>query len=348
MLNAQMLLSPGTLASARDVPTETMRSGDTASRTPAEPRLVLVTRPTRLAELVNRFNTVAHVRFVLERLGADFEDYRQEDECYGAALAETRRVLVRHGRLAMLDRKLLPSFLFGPQDLVVTLGQDGLVANTLKYLDGQPVLGLNPDPRRWDGPLLPFGVPDLARVLPEAIARRRPTRSVTMAQATLNNGQTLLAVNDLFIGPKSHGSIRYRIHTNGHSENQSSSGIIVSTGLGSTGWLRSLLAGAWALTQQAAPLFTPSNQPAVPPPDPRFEWDADRLCFTVREPFPSRTTGTAIVFGAVSASQPLVVLSQNSENGILFSDGIEQDFVEFNAGASVTVTPASRKGLLVV
>lgn len=32
------------------------------------------------------------------------------------------------------------------QDIVVVIGQDGLVANTLKYLDGQPVIAINPDP----------------------------------------------------------------------------------------------------------------------------------------------------------------------------------------------------------
>ena len=35
------------------------------------------------------------------------------------------------------------------EDIVVVVGQDGLVANTLKYLQGQPVIAVNPD--RSDG-----------------------------------------------------------------------------------------------------------------------------------------------------------------------------------------------------
>ena len=63
---------------------------------------------------------------------------------------------------------------------------EGLVANTMKYLDGQPVVGVNPDPARWNGVLLPFTVADLARVVPEVLRRRRPIKSVTMAEARLN------------------------------------------------------------------------------------------------------------------------------------------------------------------
>ena len=63
---------------------------------------------------------------------------------------------------------------------------------------------------------------------------------VTMAETELNDGQKLLAFNDFFIGPSSHTSARYEITFDGHSENHSSSGIIVSTGAGSTGWLSSL------------------------------------------------------------------------------------------------------------
>ena len=130
-------------------------------------RIVLVTRPTRLSELVGRFNTVSQARFYIEHLGANFSDYVAEDECYKRALSETQSILGQLGRLQVLERRFLSNYLFGPHDVVVTLGQDGLVANTLKYLSGQPVVGVNPDPGRWDGQLLPFKVVDLVKVLPE-------------------------------------------------------------------------------------------------------------------------------------------------------------------------------------
>src|SRR5689334_2694532 len=190
-----------------------------------ENKIVLVTRPTRLAELVIRFNTVSQARFYVEHQGADFSDYLREDETYHQALVKTQKSLGQMGRVQTVDRGFLPNFVFAPDDTVVTLGQDGLVANTLKYLDAQPLVGVNPDPARWDGKLLRFRVGDLPKVIPEVLAHRRPTKTVTMARATLNNGQTMYAVNDLFIGPKTHTSARYLIRIGETSEAQSSSGV---------------------------------------------------------------------------------------------------------------------------
>jgi hypothetical protein len=66
-----------------------------------------------------------------------------------------------------------------------------------------------------------------------------------MARATLGDGQSLLAFNDLLVGRKTHVSARYHLIMHGRrSEDQSSSGIIVSTDAGFTGWLSSVLNGA--------------------------------------------------------------------------------------------------------
>jgi NAD kinase len=320
-------------------------------------KIVLVTRPTRLAELVIRFNTVSQARFYVEHQGADFSDYLREDETYHHALRDTQAVLAQIGRVQVVDRGFLPNFVFGPEDTVVTLGQDGLVANTLKYLEGQPVVGVNPDPERWDGRLLPFRASDLIKVMPEVVLRKRRTRSVTMAKAALNNGQILYGVNDLFIGPKTHCSARYVIRSGEASETQSSSGVIVSTGMGSTGWLKSLLTGAAAINQSANSTLTVQAATTGAKDKTKakvrlnvkseFAWDADYLFYTVREPFPTKTTGASLVFGRVTAETPLILESRMAENGVIFSDGIEKDFLEFNSGTQAVISIADRKGVLV-
>jgi hypothetical protein len=169
-----------------------------------------------------------------------------------------------------------------------------------------------------------------------------------MAVAKLNTGLLLHAVNDLFIGPRSHGSARYVIHSGKKKETHSSSGVIVSTGLGSTGWLKSLITGATGIAnlvkaERGQPI---SAKPAMV--DPTFPWDARHLCFTVREPFPTRTTGATLLFGHVTEQQPLIIESQMSENGVIFSDGIEADFLDFNSGTRATITLAERQGCLIV
>ena len=245
-------------------------------------KIVLIVRPTRLDDLVARFNTVQQAQFYVEHLGADFSDYLIEHKHYRSAVERAEDVLREFGRVQRLERRYVPNFLFGAEDGVVVLGQDGLVANTLKYLDGQRVVAINPDPARWNGVLLPFTIKDLPRIMAEEATRQRPVKLVTMAKATLNTGQTLHAVNDFFIGQRSHVSARYQISVGGQEERQSSSGIIVSTGLGSTGWLKSVYAG-WATATRCL-----LGRDVAPIGDGSFPWDAPYLHYFVREPYPGR------------------------------------------------------------
>lgn len=313
-----------------------------ANNAKAEDRkIVLIVRDTRLDEMVARFNTVQQAQFYVEHLGADFGDYLAEHQRYQAAARDVEASLRSVARVQTLNRRYLANFIFGADDLVVVLGQDGLVANTLKYLDGQNVLGVNPDPKRWDGVLLPFQTADMRKIVPEALAQRRPLKRVSMAKAALNTGEVLYAVNDLFIGPRSHVSARYDLQIGERHERQSSSGIIVSTGMGSTGWLKSLYAG-WAGVAESCGVELPAGIA-----DASFPWDAQFLHYFVREPFPSRTTGVSLVSGQVDAEIPMTVVSEMAEHGVIFSDGIEADFLPFNAGTQAKISIAERQGMLV-
>lgn len=306
-----------------------------------ENKIVIIVRRTRLDDLIVRFNTEDQARFYVEHLGADFSDYQTEDRVYKQVVRDAENILSHHGRVQVVDRAFVPNFIFGSMDTVVAIGQDGLVANVLKYLDGQVLVGVNPDSKRWEGVLLPFTLADLDNVMPEVFAKKRPVADVTMAEAKLNNGQNLLAVNDLFIGPRSHTSARYSLRIGEKIEEHSSSGIIVSTGLGSTGWFRSIIAGATGIASAlSGRSLKISERKSV-------EWDADYLYFSVREPWPSKTSGAEITFGKVTQRQPLILESHMPENGVIFSDGIESDFLKFNSGTEATITIARRKGHLV-
>jgi NAD kinase len=307
-----------------------------------ENKIILVVRRTRLDDLITRFNTEDQARFYVEHLGSDFSDYEREDQKYKEAMRNAENSLSRLGRLQVVDRTYIPNFIFGEKDIVVALGQDGLVANVLKYLDKQILVGVNPDPERWEGVLLPFKVPELESVLLAVFSFKRSIRNVTMAKVVLNTGETLYGVNDLFIGPRSHTSARYAIHIDKRMENQSSSGIVVSTGLGSTGWFRSILKGAAGISSSLLGRQLQIN------PGHSFAWDSDYLYFSVREPWPSRYSSADIVFGKITVGSPLTLVSQMPENGVIFSDGIESDFLEFNAGTEATITIAEKKGHLVV
>ena len=303
---------------------------------PRDQKFVLITRKTRMQELIERFNTWPQAKFYLEHNDVDVQDYLDEHDLYIERVKTAEIVLRAFGILQKLDREFLPNYQFGKDDIVVVIGQDGLVANTLKYLDGQSVIGVNPDPQRWDGKLLDFEVDDLDSVVTQTMAGRVDSKSVTFAEARTNLGQSMLAVNDLFIGPKSHTSARYAIHWNGRSEIQSSSGIIVSTGFGSTGWFQSVLAGAIGVAgQDSHPLSS------------GFAWDSEWLHFAVREPFPSQTTGVKLVFGEVTAEKSLNIESLMPEHGVIFSDGIEADSIPFNSGCIAEIRVSDAEGVLV-
>jgi len=303
-------------------------------------KIVLVTRHTRLQELIERFNTRAQARFTIERAGGNFADYEQEDDVYRGSLDTLLHSLDLGLKLQVVDRGFVPTFLFSPEDVVVTLGQDGLVANTAKYALERPIVAVNPDPSRFDGILLPF-LPAKARGAIEAVlSGQAQVRQVTLAEASLSDGQRMLAFNDLFIGAQSHVSARYRLRYAERTEAQSSSGVLVSTGAGSTGWMSSVFnmaAGVAALIGGSGEL-----RPL------RLEWEDPRLLFAVREPFVSRHSTAGVVAGMLQAGQQLELESLMPSGGVIFSDGVEQDFVQFNSGVVASIRASDQRARLVV
>ena len=301
---------------------------------PEEGKVVLVVRETRLEQLVAQYNTLEQTQFVIESRGGTFEDTLAEHNAYREAIKTVQATLSDKARIQCVSREYLPNYIFGPEDIVVVIGQDGLVANTLKYLDGHPVIGINPEPSRYDGVLLPFEVKDLAKVFSDVSHARFQSREITMAQATLNDGQRMIAVNELFIGPRFQTSAFYDLRIDEKHERQSSSGVIVSTGLGSTGWLKSVAAGAAGVSGRTTKSF-------------EMPWEERLLTYAVREPFPSQTTGTDLVFGSIASENVFTMTSLMANNGVIFSDGMIDDCIEFNSGAIVEISLASKRGRLV-
>ena len=302
-------------------------------------KLVIVTRKTRLQELVERFNTRSQAKFYIEHAGGDFADYEREDDAYRFALETLRRSLDFELPQQPVDRSLVPTFHFQKEDLVVTLGQDGLVANTAKYVGAQPIVAVNPEPDRFDGILLPF-LPNQARAAVEQVMEERAKiRDITLAEVRLADGQRLLAFNDFFLGARSHISALYQITYGQESEIQSSSGVLVSTGAGSTGWVSSVFNMAAGVSRFCG------GSPVTPV---RMPWEDRRLLFVVREPFVSRHSQAGIVAGILQNGKELTIESRMPSYGVIFSDGVEADFLQFNSGAIAHVRAAEQSARLVV
>ncbi len=290
------------------------------------PRLVVVTRKTPLEELKARHGTVGQAKFFLAQRKQRVDWFEQADDQLQTGIGQVLSSLPGDRRRTRIDRDDVDRFVFEPEDIVLAIGQDGLVANVAKYLQGQALIGVNPDPARYDGVL--------CRVRPERVAAavawveaqggtefREEQR--TMARVAREDGQQLYALNEVFIGHASHQSARYVLKVNVKEERQSSSGIICATGTGATGWARSIE----RQRHDSAALHDPVER---------------RLSWFVREPFPSVATGVTLEAGVVSAEDALVVVSEMGERGVIFADGIESDVLEFTSGQIATVTVADR------
>jgi NAD kinase len=306
-------------------------------------KLVLVTRKTRLQQLVERFNSKGQARFYIEHAGGDFADYAAEDDAYRSSLDTLHRTLDRGDlglRVQTLERAIVPTFLFAPSDLVVAVGQDGLVANVAKYAGAQPIVAVNPDPARFDGVLLPFRTDGARAAVARVLEGKARLCDVTLAEARLADGQHLLAFNDLYLGSRTHVSSRYSISIGGDpAEEQSSSGVLVSTGAGSTGWLSSVFNMAAAVAA-----FT-GGSAGTPP---ALSWEDPRLCYVVREPFASKASGIRLVAGVIAPGQTLTIESHMPQGGVIFSDGVEADALRFDSGATATIAAAAQRTRLVV
>jgi NAD kinase len=301
-------------------------------------KVVLVVRKTRLAELIERFNTHAQAKFYLTHAGLDFDDYQREDDEYRRSLDIVRAAMPEGVKVQELDRALIPTYLFAKTDVVVALGQDGLVANTAKYIGAQPLIGVNPDPARFDGVLLRFAPSALGGTLERVLAGRAAFRQVTLAEARLSDGQRLLAFNDLFLGAASHVSARYRLDAGSGFESQSSSGVIVSTGAGSTGWLSSI----FTMASGVAALTGGKGGPPI-----TLGWEDEKLVWVVREPYVSKHSTARQTAGVLGSGHVLRLESLMPSGGVVFSDGMEADSLQFNSGATVEVRPAEQRAQLV-
>jgi len=144
-----------------------------------------------------------------------------------------------------------------------------------------------------------------------------------MVTAVTDDGQELTALNEIYLGQPTHQTARYSLRVpDGQTEAQASSGLIVATGTGGTGWSRS----AWLERHSSLTLPTPAEA---------------RLAWFVREAWPSPATGTALTEGSLAASEALEVTAE-SDQLVLFGDGVESDTVPLTWGQTARLRISAR------
>lgn len=285
-------------------------------------RVVVVSRRSERDELLARHGTRAAAEFFLRSRGRDLAEVEARHQALAGALAAVGAAIPIDWRRGHVDRDDLDRFLFAPEDVVVVVGQDGLVANAAKYLDGQPVIGVDPEPGRNAGVLVPHASQRVADLVSAAASGAAAIEARTMVAATLDDGQVLIGLNEVYVGHASHQSARYVLRTgDGRTERQSSSGLIVGTGTGATGWCASI-----ARERGAGPLPEPASR---------------ELCWFVREAWPSPATATTLTTGSLTGDDYLE-LTSDSDQLVAFADGVEHDRLTLGWGQRITLGVARR------
>lgn len=361
-------------------------------------RAVVVHRRTELDELLDRHATRGQVEFFLRTRGRTLDEVQARHDAVTAARATVAAAVPTDWALAEVERADLGRFLLAPEDVVVAVGQDGLVANVAAYVEAQLVIGVDPEPGRNAGVLVrhrPSAVAGLLRAVAggptggadprDAVGRAgagdptgggdprdavgwvgrgeprdaavgravvgSPTggglrvTDLAMVRAVLDDGQELTALNEIFVGHPSHQSARYLLTVGpvdgagtgiggtaddgphagaraGVGERQSSSGVVVGTGTGATGWCASL-------AHDRGGRLLPG------PTDPGLAW-------FVREAWPSPTTGADLTEGTLAPGEELRVRVE-SDALVVFGDGMETERLTATWGQEVRVALADRR-----
>ena len=286
----------------------------------------IVKQKTKLEVLLERIGTKSELRLYLEHMGSDFNELQTQHDQFYSTLEQLQNKLSGILAYKILDSNEVGNY-FPKNSVVIVFGSDSLVAYTSKYTQRIPIIAVSPTANQNKDILVPFDIDTFSDGLKWVMINNYESKVVNFAEANLDDGQRLLALHDFYIGSRSPRSARYEISFKGQTESQRSSGVVVSTKAGSTEWLHSIFNMAYGITN------TFNNKTTFSQP----RMNSKHLIFAVREP--SNKTGTPIEIsaGLILDKEQLIIESQMLMDGVIYSDGIAEDYIDFNMGSKVTI-----------
>jgi len=79
-----------------------------------------------------------------------------------------------------------------------------------------------------------------------------------------------------------------------------------------------------------------------------MRWEDRQLLWAEREPFRSKHSSADLVAGFLPEGNELVIGAQMPAGGVIISDGVESDYLEFNSGSIARFTVSKQRARLVV
>ncbi len=130
-------------------------------------------------------------------------------------------------------------------DLVISIGGDGTFLSAAHFIENTPILGVNSDTNRSEGALTTIKYSQLNKKIRQILENKVKIRDYTREKIIIHQKnkkiETENALNETFFGNiNPHHTTNYEINYKNKTEPQKSSGIVISTGTGSTAWYHSM------------------------------------------------------------------------------------------------------------
>ncbi len=126
-------------------------------------------------------------------------------------------------------------------NIIISIGGDGTALSASHFIENKPLLAVNSSPETSVGALTTIPLSKLKEKLEEIKKNKHKTELLERIEVQINNKPIEhLALNDVFVASeKAYHISKYKINFKNQEEIQRSSGLIFSTGTGSTAWFKS-------------------------------------------------------------------------------------------------------------
>ncbi len=176
--------------------------------------------------------------------------FRKTHENHFWTLAYVEAVL-KHKKLKFTKFCRGSSINYERYDLIITVGGDGTFLEASRDLKDQVIWGINSDPSWSVGRFCSGNPKNFETMVDRVVQGKVPVRKINRLSLSFDDGtQSMDVLNDLLICHQNPGALsRYYLTVGGVKEEQKSSGVWISTAVGSSGGICS--AGGKLLSQES-------------------------------------------------------------------------------------------------
>ena len=186
------------------------------------------------------------------------------------------------------------------KDLVIVVGGDGTFLRAAHHTDDTPIFAVSSDVMYNEAFYAQAAPKDFVKKFKLLLAGKFRIKKLPRLEGKINGKKMpLAAINEIFVGSSHpYHTSRYELKVRGRKEFQKSSGVLITTHTGSTGWAKSAAKGKLKIAKKG-------------------------FGYVVREPYIGRLTKSKLLKGSLRAKDKVIVNSQMYA-GIVVVDSSEK------------------------